>query len=68
MEVVSGRSMSKWEVGGGCMGGSEERDRFLRQTRWWGSPRGVVELTEDGPGHGRARAKGATVANALDAH
>ena len=49
---------SKWEVGGGCTGGSEERDQFLRQARWRGSPRGPTELVEDGPGHDGAQAKG----------
>ena len=59
---------SKWEVSGDCTGSSEERDRFLRQARWWGSPRGAAELVEDSPGRDRARAKGAAAANALDAY
>ena len=59
---------SKWEVGGGCTGGSEERDRFLRQARWWDSLRGATELAEDDLGRSGARAKGVAADDALDAY
>ena len=62
------RTASKWEVSGGCTGGSKERDQFLRQARWWSSPWGAAELTKDGPRRGRARAKGAAAVDALDAY
>ena len=62
------RTASKWEVGGGCTSSFEERDRFLRQARWWGNLRGAAELAEDDPGCSRARAKGAAAADALDAY
>ena len=68
MVVVCGRSVSKWEVSGGCTGGFEEMDQFLRQTRWWGSPWGAMELVEDDPRCGEARAKGTAATDTLDAY